>query len=178
MVKYLHETVPDTLYAESYYGDTPADLADQESYVSYGNGGCQAVADYLSKPWTPLMHAAVDRRAADVERLLRQGADPTVSVIHEGRTDTAIILASAKQGERDVCQVTVELLMGSMVWSPESHNLFPPAFRRRVRHVLGLMFALNAQRHADGKAHMRAELWCMIIAWIPRRRRPCRALAT
>lgn len=160
VIRYLHEVGPDTLWAGDVAGRTPADVAE-----AYGH---QAVADYLSKPWTPLMHAAADRRAADVERLLHQGADPTVSVTHEGRTDTALTLASTKQGEHEVCRATVELIMGALAWSPESHHLFPPAFRRGVPHVLGVMRALNAQRQADGKAHVRGELWHRIIAHLPR----------
>ena len=106
VVRCLHEVMPDTLWAENKDGETPADLAEQH--------GHQAVVDYLSKPWTPLMHAAADRRAADVERLLHRGADPTVSVTHEGRTDTALTLASTKQGEHEVCHATVELIMGAL----------------------------------------------------------------
>ena len=68
----------------------------------------------------------------------------------------------------EVCQATVGLIIGALEpWSPESHHLFPPAFRRGVRHVLGLMMALNAQRHADGKAHVQGELWHRIIAYLP-----------
>ena len=58
--------------------------------------------------------------------------------------------------------------MGALApWSPESHHLFPPAFRRGVQHVFGLMLALNAQRQAEGKAHVRAELWHRVIAHLP-----------
>ena len=39
---------------------------------------------------------------------------PPSSVIHEGRTDTALTLASTKQGEREVCHATVELIMGAL----------------------------------------------------------------
>ena len=67
--------VRDTLWAVGDDGRTPAVWAEL--------CGHQAVVDYLSKPWTPLIHAATDRRAADVERLLRQGADPTISVTRE-----------------------------------------------------------------------------------------------
>ena len=202
VVQYLHEVVPHTLWAENDEGKTPADFAKWNIDCRAPAGRAaryarQAVTDYLSKPWTPLMHAAADRRAADVERLLHQGADPTVSVTHKGRTDTALTLATTEQGEhadsssssssdsgsgsdsdssdsaaprkREVCQATVELIMGALEpWSPESHHLFPPAFRRGVRHVLGLMMALNAQRQAVGKAQVRVELWHQIIAHLPR----------
>ena len=170
VVQYLHEVVPHTLWAKNDEGKTPADFAEWNIDGRAPAGRTaryarQAVTDYLSKPWTPLMHAAADRRAADVERLLHQGADPTVSVTHEGRTDTALTLASTVQREREVCGATVELIQDSMLWSPKSHHLFPPAFRRGVVHVLGLGMVMRQQA---GRHHLPDHLWHMIIAWLLR----------
>ena len=52
-------------------------------------------------------------------------------------------------------------------WSPESHHEFPLLFRRGVRHILGLMRALNAQRHTEGKAHIQQDMWHLIITHLP-----------
>ena len=98
--------------------------------------GCRLVCEYLSKPWTPLMHAAAraDGRATDVAWLLRHGADSALFVTYvayghnyddgtdrpsEGtRTDTALSVA---MGGHTVCQ----FLMNASAWTPKSHHLFP-----------------------------------------------------
>lgn len=57
--------------------------------------------------------------------------------------------------------------MSRLGWSPESHHEFPLLFRRGVRHILGLMWALNAQRHTEGKAHIQQDTWHLIISHLP-----------
>jgi len=171
VIRYLHEVVPETLWAENKYAVTPSHLA-----VINGH---REVQDYLSKPWTPLMHAAAERRPQDVHRLLHQGADPTAIVTHKGNEDTALTLASTVQGEREVCSVTVDLIQGSMVWSPGSHPLFPPAFHRGVMHVLGLRLALNAKRQSNGHDHMLPNgVWLGVVMYLPRAWGICREIPT
>ena len=79
-------------------------------------------------------------------------------VLHEG--------AWQDQGGFTVSRVGVADLE-ARGWSPESHHEFPLLFRRGVRHILGLMRALNAQRHTEGKAHIQRDVWYLIIAHLP-----------
>ena len=54
-----------------------------------------AVQEYLEacNEWTPLMLAAADRLSDVAEELLRNGADPTVELVYQGITLTALLVA-------------------------------------------------------------------------------------
>jgi len=171
VIQYLHEVVPDTLSATDNNGETPAEFVlyrlQGPHIVRVGHKAPQDVVDYLNKPWTPLMHAVVDKRPKDVKRILCQGVDPNESVVtHEGHTETIFSLASA-QGDGDMMEVIERTLPP---WSPETHPLYFTAdFRRGVRHVLGLRLALNVMRQRDGHHHMLpAGVWLHVVMHLPR----------
>ena len=118
---------------------------------------------------TRLMVATVMRQCATVRELLHSGEDPTVTVAHQQRTLNAMDLAKnepACNWAAPVCTKIVALIKKSLKWSPydpQAHQLFPPCFRRGVRHCLGLMVALN-RVHRGLPQHM----WMLVIAHLPR----------
>ena len=107
--------------------------------------------------------------------LLHSGEDPTLSVQYQQHTLSVLtlsVLTLAASNEAtcswaaSVCNATLHLIECSLQWSPydlEAHQLFPPAFRRGVRHILGLMMAL--EQVGRGLPH---HVWMLIIAALPR----------
>ena len=121
------------------------------------------------KWWSPLLLAAADRLPAVAEELLRNGADPAVGQVHQGSTLIALLVAEnlpqAFSWSLEVCPETVKLLKRAMRWSTQSYRLFPPRFRRGVRHVLGLKVYLEQRQELP---MLPAVVWQMIVAELPR----------
>ena len=63
-----------------------------------------------------------------------------------------------------VCAHTLNLIQSSLQWTPEGHYLFPPSFRRGVKHVLGVKIALDT----DDARGFPQPIWMMIISFLPR----------
>jgi len=71
----------------------------------------------------------------------------------------------------EVCLETVQLVQRSLSWSrndAKAHYLFPPQFRRAVRHILGLKVALDRMEPAITFSNMSESLWLMVIEHIDR----------
>merc|ERR1711865_531085 len=116
-----------------------------------------------------LMVATVTGNSAAVRELLHSGEDPVFTVQYQQHTLSALVLARNEttcSWAAPVCPDTLRLIERSLKWSPydlEAHYLFPAAFRRGVRHVLGLMLAL--ERAGRG---LPQHIWMLIIASLPR----------
>merc|ERR1712195_98051 len=116
-----------------------------------------------------LMVATITGNSAAVRELLHSGEDPVFTVQHQQHTLSALVLARNEttcSWAAPVCTDTVRLIERSLQWSPydlEAHYLFPPAFRRGVRHVLGLMVALEGVGREFPQ-----HIWMLIIASLPR----------
>ena len=123
----------------------------------------------LLKSWsqlTPLMVAVVLQSPQEFKALLHEGADPTCTVQLPSGTQTAHSLAindPPRTWFSTTCSDTVELIESSLTWSVESHYLFPPGFRRGVRHVCGLKVALDRADH-----QLSNPVWMIIILHLPR----------
>ena len=155
---------PDTLSARSKHsGYTPKVFAQIEGHT--------VAAEYLEacQVLSPLLLAAADRLPGVVEELLRGGADPTASQVYQSNTLTALLVAGnlpeAFSWSLAVCPETVKLLQRAMRWSTQSHRLFPPRFRRGVRHVFGLKVHLEQRQEMP---MLPAVVWQMIVAELPR----------
>ena len=116
------------------------------------------------------MLAAADSLPAVAEALLHDGADPTVSQVYQGTTLTALLIAEnlpqAFSWSLAVCPETVKLLKRAMRWSSsQSYRLFPPRFRRGVRHVFGLKVHLEQLQEIP---MLPVVVWQMVVAELPR----------
>ena len=104
-----------------------------------------------------------------VRELPHPGEDPAFTVQYQQHTLSAIVLArneATRSWPTPVCTDTLRLVERSLQWSPydlEAHYLSPPAFRRGVRHVLGVMLALE-----QGGRGLPQHIWMLIIAALPR----------
>ena len=79
--------------------------------------------------------------------------------------------SAQKDWSAEVCLETVEMVQRSLVWSrndTKAHYLFPPNFRRVVRHILGLKVALDRMEPAITFSNMSESLWMMVIEHIDR----------
>ena len=163
VLRCLFQLVPAMLSAVDGIGKTAEMLARSEGHV--------AAADYLDicSVWTPLVAAAADRLPERVTELLHSGADCTASIMYQERTLTALLIAQNLPQQfswsLDVCSETVKLLRQAMHWSQHSHHLFPPRFRRGVRHILGLKLALEEKLEVPMLPNV---VWHMIVAELPR----------
>ena len=116
-----------------------------------------------------LMVATVTGNSAAVRQLLHSGEDPAFTVQYQQHTLSALVLARNEttcSWAAPVCTDTLRLIERSLQWLPydlEAHYLFPPAFRRGVRHVLGLMLALERVGR-----ELPQHIWMLIIASLPR----------
>ena len=116
-----------------------------------------------------LMVATITRNSAAVRELLHSGEDPAFAVQYQQHTLSAVVLARNETScswAAPVCTDTLRLIERSLEWSAydlEAHYLFSPAFRRGVRHVLGLMVAL--ERAGRGLSQ---HMWMLIVASLPR----------
>merc|ERR1712166_696345 len=90
---------------------------------------------------TLIMKAVVMRNHVKLQRLLHSGGNPHVTVQHQQHTLDALVLATIYTNTAcwaaPVCAETLNLIQRSLQWTPEAHQLFPPSFRRGVKHVLG-----------------------------------------
>ena len=115
------------------------------------------------------MLATVDRLPNVVKELLRHGADPTVGRVYQSSALTPLLVAKNLpqpfSWSLEMCLETVRLLKRAMSWSPQSHQLFPPRFRRGVRHVFGLKVHLE---QSLALPMLPAVMWQMIVAELPR----------
>merc|ERR1711865_118796 len=119
---------------------------------------------------TRLMVAAIMRQEGIMRELLHSGEDPTVTVQYQQQTLSALTLATSNESTcswaAPVCTDTLHLIERSFQWSPydlDAHQLFPPVFRRGVRHILGLMMALEQVGRG-----LPQHIWMLIIAALPR----------
>ena len=146
-------------------GYTPLDLAKYFNHTA---------AEELLEVWPLLsqhllMVATVTGNSAAVRQLLHSGEDPAFTVEYQQHTLSAVVLARNETScswATPMCADTIHLIERSLQWSPydlEAHDLFPPAFRRGVRHVLGLMVAL--ERVGRG---LPQPISMLIIASLPR----------
>ena len=116
-----------------------------------------------------LMVATVTGNSAAVRELLHSGEDPSFTMQYQQHTLSALVLARNETScswAAPVCTDTLHLIERSLHLSPydlEAHYLFPPAFRRGVRHILGLMVAL--ERAGRG---LPQHIWMLIISFLPR----------
>merc|ERR1740117_880921 len=144
------------------WGNTPFDLAEMCDHTA---------AVELLNEWpaqlTLIMKAVVMRNDAKLKRLLHSGEDPHVTVQHQQQTLNALVLATMDENTTcwaaPVCAETLNLIQRSMQWTPEAHQLFPPCFRRGVKHVLGVKVALDAADRGFPQP-----IWMMIISFLPR----------
>ena len=143
-------------------GETSLDIADRCNRT--------AAAELLNE-WpenlTLIMNAVLMRNDAELQRLLHSGEDPTVTVQHKQQTLNALVLATMDENTTcwaaPVCTETLNLIQRSLQWTPEAHQLFPPCFRRGVKHVLGVKVALDAADRGFPQP-----IWMMIISFLPR----------
>lgn len=117
---------------------------------------------------TPLIAAVIARLPLLVERLLNAGASPTAAVRGAQREHSALSLTTQPTTPwgTGVCMETATLIERSLVWSPsdlKAHKLFPPGFRRGVKHVCGLRVALCKAGRVLPEAS-----WLLIISHLPR----------
>ena len=100
-----------------------------------------------SRTWTALHHVEV-LTAARVRELLRGGAD-----LHVG-SPSPLERARAAEGEASA------LILRAAVWSPEAHELFPPAARARavILLKLGHLLAWSPQFAAEARS--------LVDAWV------------
>ena len=113
------------------------------------------------------MRAVVLQSPQEIKALLHEGADPTCTVQLPSGIQTAHSLAindPPRTWFSTTCSDTVELIESSLTWSVESHYLFPPGFRRGVKHVCGLKVALDRADH-----QLSNPVWMMIISHLPRK---------
>ena len=119
---------------------------------------------------TQLIIAAGMRQEGTVWELLHSGEDPTLTVQYQQQTLSEITLATSNEATcswaAPMCNATLHLIERSLQWSPldlEAHQLFPPAVRRGLRHILGLMMALEQVGRG-----LPQHVWMLIIARLPR----------
>jgi len=113
-----------------------------------------------------LMVAVVLQRPQEIKALLHAGADPTSTVQLPSGVQNAHSLATndpPRTWFSTTCLDTLDLIESSLNWSEESHYLFPPGFRRAVRHVCGLKVALD---RADRQ--LSNPVWMIIVSHLPR----------
>ena len=103
---------------------------------------------------TPLiMIAIVMRQHSTIWELLHSGKDPVVTMQHQDHSFNALTLVTLATNNEGTCSWTTPTCMHQnalpdhpiAAWSPydlKAHQLFPPPFRRGVRHILGLMLHL------------------------------------
>ena len=119
---------------------------------------------------TRLMVDAIMRQEGIMRELLHSGEDPAVTVQYQQHNVRALTLATSDEATCSwaalVCNATLHLIESSIQWSPydlDVHQFFPPAFRRGVRHNLGLMMAL--EQVGRGLPH---HIRMLIVAALPR----------
>ena len=120
------------------------------------------------------MKAAFGRHSDVVESLLRtQCDDPAVKSpavafgLFHGSSHSSLSLASNSphySWSTGHCPLTEELIRLSMVWSPESHYLFPAGFRAGVHCVMLLQVALLK----EALPILNENLWFYIVQFLPR----------
>ena len=141
-------------------GQTALSLASYE-----GHSELAELLEFWSE-LTPLMLAVVTQSPQEIKALLHEGADPTWTVLLPSGIETAHSLAindPPRTWFSATCLDTVDLIESSLTWSVESHYLFPPGFRRGVKHVYGLKVALDRADH-----QLSNPVWMMIISHLPR----------
>ena len=89
--------------------------------------------------------------------------------MYQDSTLTALLVAEnlpqAFSWSMEVCPETIKLLKRSLRWSTQSYRVFPPRFRRGVRHVFGLKVHLE---HRQEMPMLPAVVWQVIVAELPR----------
>jgi hypothetical protein len=140
--------------------------------LQWAEGYNQTAAMELLKEWpknlTPIMNAVAMRNDVQLQGLLQSGEDPHVTVQHKQLPLNALTLATMDKNAAcwaaPVCAQTLNLIQSSLQWTPEAHHLFPPSFRRGVKHVLGAKVAFDT----DDDREFPEPIWMMIISFLPR----------
>ena len=114
------------------------------------------------------MVAVVSQSPQEIKALLHEGSDPEYTVQLPSGTQTAHSLAINDPprtwfSTTSICPDALDLIESSLTWSVKSHYLFPPGFRRGVKHVCGLKVALDRADH-----QLSNPVWMMIISQLPR----------
>jgi len=174
--------------AASRHEGTPLELA-----AGSGHAAAAELLNQWPAELTSIMNAVVMRNDAELQRLLHSGGNPHVTVQyqqqplhaltiatmgidhenphvtvqHQQQTLTALVLATIDENTTcwaaPVCTETLNLIQSSLRWTPEAHQLFPPCFRRGVKHVLGVKVALDAADRGFPQP-----IWMLIISFLPR----------
>jgi len=173
------------LHLASYGGDTDVmrhllaagasrDIADANGAtpLQWAEMNNQTAAVELLTEWpknlTPIMNAVAMRNDVQLQGLLQSGEDPHVTVQHKQLPLNALTLATMEETAAcwaaPVCAQTLNLIQSSLQWTPDAHHLFPPSFRRGVKHVLGAKVALDT----DDDRGFPEPIWMMIISFLPR----------
>eukprot|EP00656_Telonema_subtile_P025549 TRINITY_DN27605_c0_g1_i2.p1 TRINITY_DN27605_c0_g1~~TRINITY_DN27605_c0_g1_i2.p1 ORF type:complete len:175 (-),score=23.49 TRINITY_DN27605_c0_g1_i2:132-656(-) len=120
------------------------------------------------KEYTPLMCAVAARLPELITLMLHLGVDPHTSIAGNFALSVAAddiehpyygiygYRAGCTSDTLPVCEQTLKLVQNSLVWSPEAHHLYPPAFRVGIRSLLPLL------------RHVTHSLWPVIVAHLPR----------
>jgi len=161
-------------------------LGASASVDQAGNGGRTALmfasrnnhhtTEDLLRSWTllsPLMMAVVLRNPVQVRALLHLGAGPMHTVELPSGTHSAWSLAlndPPQSWAKETCTETMQLAMvrSSLTWSQESHSLYPPRFRRGVRHLLALRQANKMALTGNHLCNLPEPLAMLIISHLPR----------
>ena len=161
-------------------------LGASASVDQAGNGGRTALmfasrnnhhtTEDLLRSWTllsPLMMAVVLRNPVQVRALLHLGAGPMHTVELPSGTHSAWSLAlndPPQSWAKEACTETMQLAMvrSSLTWSQESHSLYPPRFRRGVRHLLALRQANKMALTGNHLCKLPEPLLMLIISHLAR----------
>ena len=138
IIKYLHETTPELFWVKNNLNIIPLDLLSPTHYIS--------ITNYLKKPYTPLMHAIENNNINDVIRLLKKGADPNVSIYHNGHIYSALSIINLKNNDINLKNNDINLknndistlITNSLTWTPKSHYLFSKSFQRGIIYILSI----------------------------------------
>jgi hypothetical protein len=138
------------------------------------------VKDWLlrTRDFTPLHVAALIRSPQHAKRLLFQGADPTALTLRFQQptplqlaltplTDLEPGLVRPSAAIPVVCQETMQILrQASALWTPSTHHLFGPRFRKTSFQIMLLANRLGYERL--DLPELPTELWFRIIAMVGR----------
>eukprot|EP00656_Telonema_subtile_P009793 TRINITY_DN14627_c0_g1_i1.p1 TRINITY_DN14627_c0_g1~~TRINITY_DN14627_c0_g1_i1.p1 ORF type:complete len:575 (+),score=66.72 TRINITY_DN14627_c0_g1_i1:94-1818(+) len=140
--------------------------------------GGDAGFDIKAKTLCRLVQA---RHMEGVALLLAAGVDPLLATyggenaISFANTETLVNLEGCDmlkplplRFSLPVCDDIVACLQASLVWTPESHHLFPPGFRALIRYLTA-SYKLMARAFASrGGLYLSSQIAELIFQWLPR----------
>jgi ankyrin repeat protein len=150
--KYLRDKAPCTLCTQEHYGKTPAHIvAERQSEEAF---------EYLLKVvpntfvlkeldgWTPAHYAA------------HVGNLPMIKLLH----DSSAYHTLWQDTEYGNTPMRLAALNGNHAVADYIRYMVPN-YNRSIHPVWYLMRIMNRQRQADGKDHLRKELWEIVMRW-------------